>query len=141
MSLKLDIAAHTPTHIWGGGALENHQNLCHRNLTSPLNGYIAYILFSRVESVFSEGTHSPARKQVLAISTGKQFSGWHPGWRGSLFPRSLKHSMLQMLKPQKTSCLHGQALATGLIILRAFTEACFTVQPWALPGVGGVGGE
>lgn len=78
MSLKLGIAYQLThpamSYIWRGGALESHQNLCHKNLTSSLNGYIESFILSRAKSKFSESSPftspppppSPS-KQVWAI--------------------------------------------------------------------------
>lgn len=54
MSLKLGIAHPPMSYIWRGGALENHQNLCHKNLTSSLIGCIGYIVLSKDEAKLSE---------------------------------------------------------------------------------------
>lgn len=57
-SLALRVNTHTTlvSYIRRGGILENHQNLCHRNLTCTWNGYIGHFILSEVESKCSESS-------------------------------------------------------------------------------------
>lgn len=86
------LSTHIPpwSYLRRGGILENHLNLCHKNLTSTLNGYIGHFIISKVESHFSESSPFTPQANTFwpSVLENSSLAGILDP-RGSLFPGSL----------------------------------------------------